>query len=439
MSEPMEEQRHSGGTVTEYTAGASEPNAKAGSGFPVDMRNGCTGKPRTVLYLHSSDDLYGADMILLQLVTGLDRKLYQPIVVLPEDMKHVGLLSRELAAAGIEYHHLPIAILRRRDFSPRGIFSLLRRLIAGTWAVRRLARRYENPLLHGFTSAVIAAPAAAFWLRLPLLMHVHEIILQPRFLRRFLHALAARSALKVLCVSDAVRVNIVEDEPWSQNKLIVIHNGISAPPEETLTRAELRRDLGVPEGTPLVGMVGRVSAWKGQEVFVRAASILRRQGVPCHFVAIGGVFDGETKHMDRLRAVVEESQVGDMLTLVDFRKNARRYMPAFDVFVLPSTLPEPFGTVILEAMAAGVPVVASAHGGPREMIVEGETGLLVPPGDPEALAGAVRSLLDDPERARRIGEAGQGYFSSHFLLQRYVSEIEQLYSALGGTLRKRVP
>lgn len=397
-----------------------------------------SGEPRTVLYLHSSDDLYGADMILLQLVTGLDRRRYRPIVVLPEDMKHVGLLSRELAAAGVEYYHLPIAILRRRDFSPMGIFSLLRRLAVGTLAVRRLARRYHDPLLHGFTLAVIAAPMAAFWLRLPLLMHAHEILLRPRFLRRFLHALAARSALKVLCVSDAVRKNILEDESWSQKKVIVIHNGISAPPEETLTRAELRRDLGVPEEIPLVGMVGRVSAWKGQEVFVRTASILRRQGVPCHFVAIGGVFDGETKHMDRLRAVVEESQVGNTLTLVGFRKNARRYMPAFDVFVLPSTLPEPFGTVILEALAAGVPVVASAHGGPPEMIVEGETGLLVPPGDPEALAAAVRSLLDDPERARRMGQAGQAYFNSHFLLQRYVSEIEQLYSTLGGNPHTRV-
>jgi glycosyltransferase involved in cell wall biosynthesis len=427
----MKEQRHSGGTVTEYPA---EPRAEAAAGF--------AGEPRAVLYLHSSDDLYGADMILLQLVTRLDRGRYRPIVILPEDMKHVGLLSHELAAAGIEHHHLPIAILRRRDFSPIGIFSLLRRLIAGTWGVRRLVRRYDDPLLHGFTLAVIAAPLAAFWLRLPLLMHVHEIILQPRFLRKFLHTLATRSANRVLCVSDAVRANILEDEPRSAEKVVVIHNGISGPPAETLTGAELRRslrrDLGVPEEIPLVGMVGRVSAWKGQEVFVRAASLLRRQSAPCHFVAIGGVFDGETKHMDRLRAVVEESQVGDTLTLVGFRKNARRYMPAFDVFVLPSTLPEPFGTVILEAMAAGVPVIASAHGGPREMIVEGETGLLVPPGDAETLAAAVRALLDDPERARRMGQAGQAYFNSHFLLQRYVSEIEQLYSTLGGTPRTRV-
>jgi glycosyltransferase involved in cell wall biosynthesis len=391
--------------------------------------SGTDKPPRAVLYLHSSDDLYGADVILLQLVTGLDRARFRPIVILPDDMRHVGLLSRELEAAGIEYHHLPIAILRRRYMSAFGLAGLLGRMVRGTLAVRRLARANDVTLLHGFTLAVIAAPVAAVALRLPLLMHAHEILLRPRWLRKVLHGLAARTAQTVLCVSEAVRSNILEDEPEAEGKVVVIRNGIAAAAAPA-SGPETRAELGVPEEKPLVGMIGRVSAWKGQEVFVRAASRLQAEGVACHFVAIGGVFDGETRHLDQLHRVIAETGAGDVVTVVGFRKNAREYLAAFDVFVLPSTLPEPFGTVILEAMAAGVPVIATAHGGPLEMVVEGETGVLVAPGDPAALADAVAALLSDPERARRMGEAGRERFGRLFSLRRYLKEVQELYSTI---------
>jgi hypothetical protein len=202
--------------------------------------------PLTVLYLHSSDDLYGADIILLNIVTGLDRARYRPIVVLPDDMRHVALLSPELAAAGIEYVHLPIAILRRRYLSPRGLVGFLRRLVVGTLAVRTFSRERDVKIVHGFTLAVIAAPLVAFVLRRPLIMHAHEILLRPRLLRRIMHWLATVSAEKVICVSDAVRVNILEDRPRATNRVLVLRNGIAAPVATQTAPAELRRELPLP-------------------------------------------------------------------------------------------------------------------------------------------------------------------------------------------------
>jgi glycosyltransferase involved in cell wall biosynthesis len=290
-------------------------------------------QPHAVLYMHSSDDLYGADRILLQIVTGLDKTRYRPIVVLPDDTKHIGLLSRELEAAGIEYHHLPIAVLRRRYLSASGLLFFVWRLLSGTWAAYRLARTRHVQLVHGFTLAVVAAPAVALALRLPLIMHAHEILLKPRILRKGIHFVATRAARSVICVSGPVRANILRDEPWAVDRVLVLHNGIAGPSRLTESCEELRQELAMARDLPLVGMIGRISPWKGQEIFAQAISLLRSKNIPAQFVSIGGVFDDEIHHLERLQKIVAALNIGDVFTLIGFRNDARRFMSTFDVFV----------------------------------------------------------------------------------------------------------
>jgi glycosyltransferase involved in cell wall biosynthesis len=385
-----------------------------------------TALPATVLYLHSSDDLYGADVILLQIVTGLDRTRFTPIVVLPDDMQHVGLLSAELAARGIESMHLPIAIARRKYFQPSGLLRFLGKLVRGTWAIRRLAKERNVRLIHGFTFAVISAPIAASLLRLPLVMHAHEIILRPRLLRKLLHFSGVCRSQRVICVSNATRSNIVEDQPAAVRRIQVIHNGIECP-AFPLTKEELRKKLGVPLDKPLVGMIGRVSAWKGQEVLLEAAAIVTAANPDCHFISIGGVFDKEVQFLERLKQLHQELHLEQSFTLQGFMSDARDMLPAFDIFVSPSTSPDPFPTVVLEAMCAALPVIASAHGGPLEMVVEGETGLLFTPRDPAALAAAILELLADEPRRKRMGQAGRMRLQERFSPAPFLKSMQQVY------------
>ncbi len=394
------------------------------------MKNNQDIGPATILYIHASDDLYGADIMLLQVVTGLDRALFTPIVILPEDMQHVGLLSAELTARGIECIHLPIAIVRRRYLKPTGILPFLGSFVRGTLAVRRLARERNVRLIHGFTFAVIAAPLAAFVLQLPLVMHAHEILLRPKALRKLLHFVNVRRSNRVICVSEATRQNIVEDQPSAAERILVIHNGLRPSTPSGRTVAELRAELGVPQDKPLVGMIGRISPWKGQEVFLEAAALVVAENPDCHFISIGGVFDNETQHMERLQQLHQKLKLESIVVLHDFISDARDMLGAFDLFVSPSTSPDPFPTVILEAMSAGVPVIATAHGGPLEMVVDGETGLLVPPSDAAALAGAINALLRDPVRRHEMAQAGRVRLQECFSLRPFLDRVQNVYTTV---------
>jgi len=386
-----------------------------------------TSTPATILYLHASDDHYGADVILLQIVRELDRTRFHPIVVLPEDMRHIGLLSKELTQAGIEWVHLPIAIVRRRYLKPKNLLPFLNSLMRGTLAVGRLARSRNAQLIHGFTFAVVAAPLAALALRLPLIMQVHEILERPVLIRKLLHSLYARSASAILCVSEATRGHVLSDQPRAASRLKRIYNGIAPLPAPCGTRSEVRAALGVPSDRPLIGMMGRVSAWKGQDIFLRAAARVRISHPACHFIAIGGVFDGDVERWKALFSLRQSLGLEDAVTLCGFRKDARDLLFAMDIFVLPSTAPDPFPTVILEAMSAGLPVIASAHGGPLEMVLDGQTGLLVPPADPAALAVAIQRLLDHPTLGLALGASGRTRMLQHFEHSRYLEEVQQLY------------
>jgi len=215
---------------------------------------------RSVLYLHSSDDLYGADIILLQIVAGLDRNRYRPVVVLPEDMRHVGLLSAELERRGIHAIHLPMAIIRRRYLRGIGPLIFLWNGIRGALAIRRVVCDYDVQLIHGFTLAVASAPLYAKLLGRPLVMHGHEIIQRPKTLRKSLHLLGVKWSNRVICVSEAVRKNILADQHAAESRVVVLRNGIEPVEAFGTGLNELQRALDVPEGKALIGMIGRISA-----------------------------------------------------------------------------------------------------------------------------------------------------------------------------------
>jgi glycosyltransferase involved in cell wall biosynthesis len=392
-----------------------------------------SGNPsHTILYVHSSDEMYGADLILLQLVERLDKQQFRAVVTIPTDVPYQGLLSDALRERGIETIQLKMAVLRRKYFSPHGVLIYLWRLVVSTLALIRLIRQESVDIVHSNTAAVIPGALAAFLTSTPHIWHIHEIIVHPQILRRLTAWLLPRLSKRVVAVSGPTRDHLCETDRNNKEKTIVIHNGIDVSRFKAITGLgqSVREEWGIAPDQPLVGMVGRVSHWKGQGYFLQVASRVAHSHPEAHFALVGGTFPGQEDLVRELRSSVEQLNLSSTVTISDFRSDIPSVLDAYDIFVLPSTLPDPFPTVILEAMAAGKPVVANAHGGSIEMVDHGVTGFLVEPGQPDRMAAAINRLLDDPTKRHRMGLCGQNRITSCFSLEPFVAQWANLYKSI---------
>lgn len=212
-----------------------------------------------------------------------------------------------------------------------------------------------------------------------------------------------------------------------------VHNGIELPeppPEDRL--AELRTRYGLPEGVPVVGIVGRLQPWKGQHRLIRAMAILRDQGLDGHLLVVGGTQHGVApEYEEELRALTAELGLTDQVTFTGQVPDPLPHFALCDVAVNASD-EESFGLVLLEAMALGVPLVAVDHGGPGEVIRDGVTGVLVDRAEPEALAGAVATLLRDASLRAAVARAARDDVHARFTAEQMVRQLEDCFVELAA-------
>jgi glycosyltransferase involved in cell wall biosynthesis len=387
--------------------------------------------PQNILVVHNNNDFYGAEKVLLELLSRLDRSRFVPIVVLPTDTRHINRLSPELAKLNIECCFIPLGVLRRKYFKLQKLPRFSFEVLAGVQQLVRLIRKRNITLVHTNTNTILASPLAARLTRVPHIWSIHELMVEPATVRSALHYMIPRFSTRVVTVSQAVRDHMLKDAAKFADRFTFVRGAIDVEPfVNAKGRARVRTEWGIKDDEVLIGMAGRVTRWKGQSIFVQAAKLIAERHPEAKFAAVGGVFDTEKFYMERFRKEVHDAGLDTKLTINDFRGDMPDVFAAFDIFVLPSILPEPFGLVVIEAMASGKPVVATAPGGPSETVVDGETGFLVPPSDASAMVRALEVLLADPQRRVSMGDAGRRRASEMFSLPRYVTEFEELYDAV---------
>ncbi|MYC94229.1 MAG: glycosyltransferase family 4 protein [Caldilineaceae bacterium SB0661_bin_32] len=382
---------------------------------------------RPILFVDHADALGGAERSLLLLTTFLDRDRWQPHLIAPP-----GTLAEEAEAAGIPVH---VQVLPRLRGSSRSLLDLWQQAVR----ISKTAREIGAVLVHSNTVRATAyAALAARLAALPFVWHMRDYWLSeaepaskwPDRLGKFIFC---RMATRVFAISHAVAGVL----PCSAN-LSVLHNGIDLSYfDEAHTAAgntaSLRKAAGFPPQAQIVGMVGRARPLKGQHIFLQMAGQLRATAPRCRFLVVGGdQFNVGDDYEAHLMALSSQLGLDEQVHWTGQLDDVRPALEAMDIFVNPG-VPEGFGLVNVEAMAMGKPVVAFDHGPLPEIVAHGETGLLVPPGDTAALAGAVARLLQDPAHAQRMGRAGRRRVENLFRIERTVNELEAHYQELVGT------
>jgi glycosyltransferase involved in cell wall biosynthesis len=233
-------------------------------------------------------------------------------------------------------------------------------------------------------------------------------------------------AIAVGCTSSTVAR--AQAEQFPRRPTFVVAAGARVPRDGARQRP-VELPGGVP-GVPVVGIVGRLQPWKGQDRLLRAQALLRERGHPVHLMIVGGDAYGlSSEYATSLPALVDRLRLTDAVTLTGQVDDAGPYIDQMDILVNASD-PEPFGLVLLEGMARGVAVVAVGSGGPTEIIEDHHTGVLARSGEPSALADALQELLDSPSRRQAIGEAGRERFMRDFtdlaMRARFYEQLERL-------------
>ena len=383
------------------------------------------------LFLASAAEVYGADRMLLQSVTALAPD-HRVTVVLPVP----GPLAARLEAFGAEVVVHRDFALRRRYLVPGRVPGLLGRNLASLARLVALHRRDPVDLVVTNTQAVVAGGVLAKLIRRPHLWHVHEILVEPSSLARVMAMLAHRLSDQVIACSSAVRDNLVSLRPGLASQTTVVTNGVALPAVAAGTTAEAE--------VVRVGCVGRLHARKGQRQLVDAwvHRVARRPGArpAMELHLFGDTLEGQEHLVDDLRCRFDGNGGVDTLHLHGFVGDPDSVYPGLDIVVMPSVEPEAFPLVCIEAQAYGLPVVGPDRHGPTEIVVDGETGLLVDPTDPDALAGAILRLAGDAELRRSLGAAGRRRAELNFSLGRYHDDIRRVVSAtLAGSSSVSAP
>jgi glycosyltransferase involved in cell wall biosynthesis len=299
--------------------------------------------------------------------------------------------------------------------------------IASALALARLVRRNAIDIVHvhsrrDYVPAVLAARLAR---RARLLLHAHLVRAlgdPPRLAGRFFRWGADR----VIAVSEAVRQRLLQEHGFSLSFVPLLPNGVDVTAYEKGDGAALRKTWGIPPDALVIGMIGRLNA-KGQDLLLSAGPDLIRSNPQVWFVVAGPV--GAADDRERLLRQAQALGIADRLILPGMIEDVPSAMAAFDILAhLPSD--ESFGLALAEAMAAGKPTVATDIGGCREVVLDRQTGFLVPFGDAAALHAALQQLLDPvtgPSLRTRMGVAGRDRIITDFSLDRQVERLYTLY------------
>ena len=399
-----------------------------------------------VLYVESAPEAGGSTVSLLELLAGLDRQAIEPVVMLcasnpyRQSIERLGIrvmITGDYCSVRTPSYPPALAQARssawaarvRRNRLTRSLWrsaGLASRTLLHTWPLaRRLARTLRDeridlvhlndaPALH--KAGILASRLAG----VPCICHARSMPPLDVVDRALAHSVGRFVFISKAVEQDQRRRGLA-GLPGS-----VVYNAVDLAPYQALDRQAARRFYNLSDSDVVVGMMGRIEPWKGQRDLLSALSQMAPQ--PALRCLIAGSAGSDVQwYQDELNGMVQALQLEQVVRFTGFVDNVPRFMAALDLLVHASTQPEPFGRVLIEAMAAGVPIVASNAGGVPEIIEHEQSGLLVSPANPTEMAAAMGRLLADRRLAGDLADNGRRRVQELFSVSAHVAAIQDIY------------
>lgn len=381
-----------------------------------------------ILFYNHTGQVSGAERVLQMILSGLDRERYEPVVACPENSK----LFESMNAAAVQTRGLRL-LEARFTWRPD---RLLRYLVSFAQVIRdaRTLVIDETPdAIHANSiRAGIVMAAATIGLQVPVIWHAHDIL--PRHplsaLVRLFALISGRN--RILAVSNAVVARFRGILLAARVPIRVIHNAVDLErfKPDMKTRAATRAALGLNKSQPVVGIVGQLTPRKGQLGLIEAfADVVREFPNAVLIVAGEPLFNRDEDYAEQLHKTAASLGIGGCVKFLGPRSDVPQLMQVMDVLVVNSHQ-EPFALTVLEGLASGVALLATAVGGTPEMIAHGKNGALVSPRENAALAESLITLLHEPDLRARLGRSGRESAEAHFSIDRFLREVDAFYSQL---------
>lgn len=375
-----------------------------------------------ILILHSSSDLYGASRVIIESIRALLEEGHMVVFAVSSD----GPLCLEVTKLGCKVEIIPLATVRRKYFNVRGLLNRANAFRSSWNEIKRIVSTHKIDTIYSNTTGVIIGCFFSKRNHLRHLWHVHEIIPGPCWLLKAYGFLMHKHANTVVVVSDAVKGYWLKIN--SKINIEKLYNGFHFSPygEENT----IRHELGVSSDTLLVGMIARVHFWKGQSYFLEISDHIRRKNENVKFIMVGDAFPGYEYIYEEIKSKVEELNLQDYVIDLGYRTDISRILDGLDIFILPSILPDPLPTTILEAMSSSKPVVATNHGGAPEMIASGVSGYLIPWDNAEKAVETLFPLISDKGLREDMGRKGREIVADRFSVNQYKKNLIKLVERL---------
>lgn len=379
---------------------------------------------KNILFIHQSAELYGSDKTLLLLMKYIDKKKFYPVVILPNN----GPLKEELEKENIEVIILPVIKLHRKMFTPKNILLCINQIKNGFSELNILQKKYNFEIIYSNTLAVLLGYLFAKKKGIKHIWHVHEIIESPKIVAKFFNFLLNSKSNSYTIYNSQATASFWESISKKKDNYKVITNGLEIPSKDVLPleTTHVRENLFMVNNELVIGLVGRINRWKGQFILLEAFKYLTKKHSNLKLIFIGSTTENQSYILEELESNINTYNLKEDVKIIPFQSNITKIWSAIDIAIVPSTEPEPFGLVAVEAMLAKKPVIASNHGGLTEIIKNNETGFLFEPNNVQELSEAIDKLIRNEELRKEMGISGYKRVIEKFSIQKYVSNIEKI-------------